>query len=199
MDVVIEIQNNKKEKAMNIVVKDKNIDLRSNVKEYLEKKLAKIEKHFSNVNEIVATFAKYKNTFIVEITLNGDNLLLRSEDKNLKGFKEAIDEAVDKLDAQIKKFKGKKYGKKKVFGSAIKEQVKEDVMANNTEIDPEVADPGIVKVKKFSMKPITLDEAIEAMELVGHTFYFFQNIDNGLFCVVYKRDDGDYGLIEPSK
>jgi len=184
---------------MNIVVKDKNIDLRSNVKEYLEKKLAKIEKHFSNVNEIVATFAKYKNTFIVEITLTGDSLLLRSEDKNNKGFKEAIDEAVDKLDAQIKKFKGKKFGKKKVYGSAIKEQVKEDIIANNTEIAPEVADPGIVKVKKFSMKPITLDEAIEAMELVGHTFYFFQNIDNGLFCVVYKRDDGDYGLIEPSK
>lgn len=198
MDRVIK-NNNKKEIAMNIVVKDKNIDLRSNVKEYLEKKLAKIQKHFSNVNEIVATFAKYKNTFIVEITLTGDNLLLRSEDKNNKGFKEAIDEAVDKLDAQIKKFKGKKFGKKKVYGSAIKEQAKEDIIAGNTEIAPEVADPGIVKVKKFSMKPITLDEAIEAMELVGHTFYFFQNIDNGLYCVVYKRDDGDYGLIEPSK
>ena len=198
MDRVIK-NNNKKEIAMNIVIKDKNIDLRSNVKEYLEKKLAKIQKHFSNVNEIVATFAKYKNTFIVEITLTGDNLLLRSEDKNNKGFKEAIDEAVDKLDAQIKKFKGKKFGKKKVYGSAIKEQAKEDIIAGNTEIAPEVADPGIVKVKKFTMKPITLDEAIEAMELVGHTFYFFQNIDNGLYCVVYKRDDGDYGLIEPSK
>ena len=165
---------------MNIVVKDKNIQLRNNVKEYLEKKLKKVEKHFSNTNEAVVTFAKYKNTFIVEITLTGDNLLLRSEDKNIKGFEEAIDAAVDKLDVQIKKFKGKKYGKKKVYGSAIKEQVKDNIIAEHTEIAPEVADPGIVKVKKFTMKPVTLDEAIESMELVGHNFYFFQNIENGV-------------------
>ena len=184
---------------MNVVIKDKNIQLRSNTKEYLEKKLQKIEKHFSDIKEVVATFAKYKNTFIVEITLTGDNLLLRSEDKNIKGFLEAIDEAVDKLDSQIKKFKGKKFGQKKVKGNVIKEQSKDEAIAENTEIAPEVADPGLVKVKQFAMKPITVDEAVEAMELVGHNFYFFQNIENSLYCVVYKRDDGDYGLIEPSK
>lgn len=184
---------------MNIVIKDKNVQLRNNVKEYLEKKLVKIEKHFSNIGEVVALFAKDKNTFSVEITLTGENLLLRSEEKNNVGFETAIDQAVDKLDSQIKKYKGKKFGQKKVKGSVIKEQAKENIIAENTEIAAELADPGIVKVKQFAMKPITVDEAIEAMELTGHTFYFFQNIDNGFYSVVYKRDDGDYGLIEPTK
>lgn len=184
---------------MNIVVKDKNIQLRSNVKEYLTKKLGKIEKHYSNISEAVALFAKYKNTFYVEITMSGENLLLRSEEKNLESFENAIDAAVDKLDTQIKKYKGKKFGQKKVIGNVIKEQVKADTMADNTFIDKEVADPGIVKVKQFAMKPITLDEAIETMELIDHNFYFFINIDTGLYSVIYKRNDGDYGLIEPVK
>ena len=148
---------------MNIVIKDKNIQLRNNVKDYLEKKLVKIEKHYPNISDVTALFAKYKNTFVVEITLTGENLLLRSEDKNIVGFENAIDKAVDNLDSQIKKYKGKKYGKKKIQGNIIKEQEKENILAENTEIAPEIADPGIVKVKQFAMKPVTVDEAIEAM------------------------------------
>lgn len=184
---------------MNIIIKDKNIQLRNNVKDYLSKKIVKIEKHYADLGEAVVLFAKDKNTFSVEITLTGNNILLRSEEKNRESFEKAIDLAVDRLDSQIKKYKGKKFGQKKSAGSVIKEQTKEEIIAANTEIDKEVADPGLVKVKKFTMKPTTLDEAIEAMELTGHTFYFFQNIDNGLYSVVYKRDDGDYGLIEPTK
>ena len=184
---------------MNITVKEKNIQINANQVAYLEKKLAKIEKHFANVSEAVALFAKDKNTFVVEITLTGDNLLLRSEEKNIKSFENAIDISVDKLDSQINKFKGKKYGRKKTKGSLIKEAQKVDIIAENTEIAPELADPGIVKVKQFTMKPVTVDEAIEAMELTNHTFFFFQNIDNGQYSVVYKRDDGDYGLIEPKR
>lgn len=180
---------------MNISIKGKNLQITPDVEEYLNKRIAKLGKHFVNIKNVTANFLKQKTNITLEITLEGDNILLRGEEKKATETKEAIDLVVEKLDTQAAKFKGKKYGKKKILGSKIKEEIKENTLISNTEVNDDL--PGITKVKEFAMKPMTLDEAIEQMELSHHNFFMFLNSENEKHCVVYKRYDGDYGLIEP--
>jgi len=181
---------------MNIVIKRKNVQLRPEVEAYLEKKIKRLEKHFANINEIVALFSQYKTVFHVEITLTGDGVVLRGEEKNSASFESAIDTVVDKLDKQVLKFKGKKYGQKKYLGPKLKDVEKEKALIEYTKIEDDT--PGVMKMKNFAMKPMSVDEAIENMELTYHTFFFFLNEETEKYSVVYKRDDNNYGLIEPT-
>jgi putative sigma-54 modulation protein len=103
-------------------------------------------------------------------------------------MKASIDQLVDKLERQVKRYKGKRREGRRHAEAAIPEPVP---------VVPSEEGPMIVKTKQFAVKPMSADEAVLQLELIGHDFFVFRNADSDEINVVYRRRDGDYGLIEP--
>lgn len=168
----------------------KNIDVTEALKEITEKKLGKLDKFFENDVEGNVVYSVERNWNIIEITINLPGTILRAEESSDDMYT-SIDRAVDILERQIRKHKTKlqkryQNGKTIRFENVIplKEERKDDT-------------PEIVRTKRFDMKPMNVEEAILQMELLRHNFFVFMNAESEQFSVVYKRKDGNYGLIEP--
>lgn len=173
---------------MKVKVVGKNIEVTQGLKSAVEKKLAKLDKFFiSNVNATV-TLSVEKNSHKIEVIIPFNNALLRAEVRSDDMYS-AIDIVIDKLDGQIRKQKTKlerrNYDNSLRFNN-IEQHSDYDI--NN--------EPRIVKTKKFAIKPMNEEEAVLQMELLGHDFYVFMNGYTNEVNVVYKRKDGNYGLIE---
>jgi putative sigma-54 modulation protein len=174
---------------MKLQVKSKNMQVSDKMKAYVEKKLRKLDKFFDSDVEAALNFIEQKNRQRIEITLPVNGFILRAEEEGPDIFA-AIDLAADKLEKQILKYKAR-YNKKGRL-SATRLSTMEG-LAPAGEDDEEVK----VRVKKFSVKPMTMDEAIMRMDMIGHNFFVFNNGDSEQINVVYRRHDGHYGLIEP--
>ena len=187
---------------MLIHVKGKNIEITDALKSYVDKKLQKLEKYFHDLKEAVVTMSVQRGMHVVEVQLEGDGVLLRGEERRGTDMYGSIDQVVDKLESRVKKFKGKLYGKTVDDGprekSAIRSQAMEDAFGPEGS-EGEIEElPAVVRTKRFAMKPMTPEEASQRMELLHHTFFVFRNSRTEEVNVVYKRDDGNYGLIEPA-
>lgn len=172
---------------MEIKIIAKNIELTKGLKEAVEKKLSRLEKYFGP--EIIAhvTLSVQKKRQIVEVTIPFNGVVLRGQE-DLEDMYASIDLVIDKLEGQIRKQKTKL--QRRQVGDSLRYQFIDDV-------NEVIEEPKIVKTKRFSIKPMSTDEAILEMELIGHNFFVFEDADNNDICVVYKRKDGNYGLIEP--
>jgi len=176
-----------------------NADVTEALESYIQKKLTKLEKHFQNIKEVKATLKIQRGMHIIDVQLEGDGVLMRAEESRVNDMYASVDAVVEKLENQIQKFKGKVYGKSQDAGPKERETVKTQAMgeAFGSGEQAEPRNPQVVRVKKFVMKPMTPDEAAQQMELVHHNFFVFRNVDTEEVSVVYKRDDGNYGLIQP--
>ncbi len=187
---------------MLIHVKGRNYDVKPALQDYLDKKLQKLEKYFRNIKEANVTLSVERGMHIVEVQLEGDNVMIRGEERRGNDMHSAIDQVVEKLETRVKKFKGKLYGKTTEEGPKEKEQIKAQVMTEaftaDAEDDEAEHQPSIVRVKEFNMKPMTAEEAAQQMELLHHSFFVFLNMESEEVNVVYRREDGDYGLIVPA-
>jgi len=159
------------------------------IRDYAEEKLGKLEKYFKEDNITANVLTRVRgNSQIVEVTIPTSKFVLRSEEEN-DDLYAAIDLVSDKLERQIRKNKTR-------LNRNVKENVKEfnfDYVLEDTE---EEAKEKIVKRKNIEMKPMDEEEAILEMELLGHSFFVYKDMDTNNICVLYKRKDGDYGLIE---
>ncbi|MGI6574688.1 MAG: ribosome hibernation-promoting factor, HPF/YfiA family [bacterium] len=173
---------------MRIVVKGKNIAVTPALHEYVEKKLGKLSRYFGNIIEATATLTVEKERHIMEVTvpLNG-GMILRAEEETHDMYA-SVDLAVEKLERQIEKYKTR-IARKMKDGS-----LKDLAPAPEREYEEE---PKIVRTKRFAMKPMPVDEAVLQMNLLGHDFFVFSNAETDEVNVVYRRRDGNYGLIEP--
>lgn len=160
------------------------------IRSYFEKKLKKVEKVFSEELEAFAVCKIYKELTKVEITIPIKFITIRAEveDKDLYA---AIDKAVDKLEAQIRKNKHK-MNRSLQEKSGLKDAFKNDDLDLEL-LERELTSP--IKKKRIQLDILSLDEAITQMELLGHDFFIYHNEDKEV-CVLYLRDDGKYGLIE---
>ena len=187
---------------MLVTVKGKNVEVTEALKRYAEKKIQKLEKYFRDIKEAQVTQSVQRNWQIVEVQLEGDGVLLRGEERTDNMYA-SIDQVVEKLETRVKKFKGKLYGKSTDSGPRQKEAIKQQTLteafgpAEDAE-STEVVTPEIVRTKRFAMKPMTPEEAAQQMELLHHTFFVFRSSETEDVNVVYKREDGGYGLIEPA-
>ncbi len=185
--------------TMLVTVKGRNVDVTDALNSYIDKKLNKLEKHFQNIKEAKATLRVQRGMHIIDVQLEGDGVLLRAEERHIADMYASVDAVVAKLESQVQKFKGKAYGKSQDAGPKERESVKNQAMGeafgSGEQADPQ--NPSIVRIKKFTMKPMTADEAAQQMELVHHNFFVFRDVDTEEVSVVYKRDDGHYGLIQP--
>lgn len=159
------------------------------VKLTAEKKLSKFDKFFDDSAEMDVTFSMPKNLEKVEITIYASGMMFRAEEA-ASTFATAIDRASEALERQIRKNKTRLQKRIKDEGYAIVDE-------EYPYLDEEEILLDEVKIKTFSFKPMSLEEAILQMNLLGHDFYVFKDADNNETCVVYKRKSGGYGLIVP--
>ncbi len=175
---------------MKYVVRGKKVKVTEDLKDYVEEKISKLDKFFVNPDEFTATIVVTNHEPVqkVEVTIPVKRMLLRAEESHKDPFA-AVDLIVDKLERQIRKNKtrmSKKSTKDKIAG-----------FVTNFETEKEDKDKSkIVKKKAIELKPMSEEEAILQMNLIDHSFFIFRNDKNGDIEVVYKREDGNYGLIK---
>ena len=174
--------------SMLVTVTGKNVEVTDALRDYSEKKVAKVSKFFekSPVGAHV-TLSTERGKHIVDITIQVNGLLLRGEEKTPDMYS-SIDGAVDKIERQIHKFK-----------TRINRKLHNDnqVIVSPPALHEEHETPVIKRNKRFTIKPMSAEEAVMQMDLLGHDFFVFSNSDTDEVNVVYRRKDGNYGLIEP--
>ena len=170
---------------MKYTVRGNKMEVTDAIKEYAIDKLSKLDKYFDNADEVDAKiqFSVRGREQKVEVTINSSNYDLRAEVSHSDMYA-AIDLAVDKLEGQIRKFKTKLMSREKV------QMIYDDFIEDEEEVEE------IVKRKKVYLKPMDEEEAITQMNLLGHSFFVFKDSTDNRICVLYKRHDGDYGIIE---
>lgn len=187
---------------MLVTVKGKNVEVTDALKRYAEKKIQKLEKYFRDIKQAQVTQSVQRNWHIIEVQLEGDGVLLRGEERSDDMYA-SIDQVVEKLEKRVKRFKGKLYGKTTEQGPREREAQREHLAAEASgvetldELPIEEEMPEIVRMKRFAVKPMSPEEAANQMELLHHDFFVFLNDDTEAVNVVYRRRDGNYGLIEP--
>lgn len=174
---------------MKVIVLAKNMKLTPSLKEAVEKKLSKLDKYFSPDVEAKATLSVQKGKHKIEVTIPFNGVILRCEESTEDMYK-SIDIIEDKVERQIRK------QKTKLQRRNSNESVRY-LNFDNIEGKGEDDNSTVVKTKKFLVKPMLTDEAILQMELVGHSFYVYKDAETNDVRVLYKRKDGNYGLIEP--
>ncbi len=184
---------------MEMQISGKNIDVLPAVRSYITRKLGKIDRYLPNILafDVVVTEEKTKSPdqrYIVQVTVNNNGTLLRGEERG-QDFYTATDKVAEVMSRQIEHYKGKlPYSKKRATPSIRTGTTGENGPAQEEAVE---TGPRIVKTKKFDVKPMSLDEAVDQMELLGHDFFLFFNPDDNRMNLLYKRKDGNYGLIEP--
>lgn len=173
---------------MRISISGKNLEVSEYMREVAIKKLSKLERYFPQDTEVQVTLSVEKNRHIVEVTIPHEGRIIRGEEISGDMYA-SMDNVLDKLEKQIVKHR-----------TSLKKDLRVDAFAavkDDYEDDEEKA-PGIVRVKRFDIKPMDEEEAMLQMELLGHSFYVFQNAETNQINVLYVRKDGNYGLIEPN-
>lgn len=176
---------------MNFIVSGKNLEITDALRSTIIKKLGKLNKFFSDDTDAYVTMSVEKNRHIVEVTIPFNGVVLRAEEAS-EAMYASIDKVIDVLERQVRKNKTRL--KKKLYEGVIKEEY---FTGTASQADEEEHSYNLVRSKKFDLKPMMLDEAILQMNLLGHEFFVFTNGDTNQVNVVYKRKDGNYGLIEP--
>ncbi|HJA46813.1 MAG TPA: ribosome-associated translation inhibitor RaiA [Limosilactobacillus coleohominis] len=172
-------------------IRGENVDLTDAIRDYVEKRISKINKFLEdNVDATAHVNLKvYKNkTFKVEVTIPLPYLTLRAEETSNDMYA-SIDLVTDKLERQIRKYKTKVNRKSREKGLKNLEFVPGDDGAEDDSLK-------IVRTKEISLKPMDSEEAVLQMDMLGHDFFIFQDADTNGTSVVYRRNDGRYGLIE---
>ena len=179
-----------------VVINVKNMELTERVEEYIEKKTPRFERLLPDIETIKFDLSYAKNARnrsdreIAQLTITGKNFVLRTEERDVD-LLTAIDKAVDKMQRQIERFKGKR---SRGRGNGIPAS---EVVATPTDVETEYKN-AIVRRKTFTLVPMDENEAIEQMALLDHEdFFIFYNVNTNSVNVLYQRRDGDYGLIEP--
>lgn len=175
---------------MKIKVSGKNMEITNALRDITFKKIGKLDKYFEKDVETNVTFSVEKDRQIIEVTINLPGTILRAEESSDDMYN-AIDKSVDVLEGQIRKYKTK-LQKRYQNGKTIRFENIEPISDEDRKEGPK-----LVKMKRFAMKPMSAEEAILQMELLRHNFFMFMNGDTDEVNVVYKRKDGNYGLIEP--
>lgn len=174
---------------MKLTITGRNLVITDAIREQVERKLEKFDKYFRDDVEAHATFSVQKGNHIVEVMIPLKNDTIFRAEARTDDMYNSIDEAIDKISKQMKKHKTKI---EKRF------HANDSIRFENIPVeDKKMEDAIIVKTKRFGIKPMHPEEAVLQMDLLGHDFFVFLNGETDEVNVVYRRKDGDYGLIEP--
>lgn len=174
-------------KFMKTTIVSRQIEMPADLKPIIEAKLAKYDKFFRDDASAVVKLSKIRGRERVEITISSSGTLFRGEEEDTT-FRNALDAATDSIERQIRKNK-----------TRLEKRLKEGAISDLFKPEEPESDDIIIRRKRFDIRPMTPEEAILQMNLLGHDFFMFADSTTGETCVVYRRKDNDYGLIEPAK
>ncbi len=179
---------------MDVIITSRNVEVTDWLRQYIEKKVGKLEKFLPNATEAKVELSQEKTKSadareVIQVTILNDRTVIRAEEKSSDMFA-AVDTVVDKLERQIKKYKGKLRNRRRGAEQA-------SPTPSALPLEEETGGPRIVRVKQFPVSPMSEEEAIDQMELLGHDFFVFYNVDTNSLNVLYRRKDGNYGLLQP--
>ena len=178
---------------MKFVFTDKKINLPNKVHAYAEKKVGKLDRYFKADTEAAMVFSVEKGRNNVELTIRSGGTIIRVAESTSDMFA-TIDAAVSSVERRLRRNKTRL--EKRLRQDAFTRSVDAEEVSSFAPVSDE-EEYRIVRTKRFPIKPMTVDEAVLQMDLLGHAFFAFKDVDqDGRFAVVYKRNDGDYGLIE---
>lgn len=177
---------------MRITVRGKNIEVTDALRDYVAKRLSKLEKYIE-FDEVQVTLLVERGNHVVEATIPINGMILRGEEETGDMYS-SIDLVVDKLEKQLEKYKTKLLSRRLKNQQNVVKELPADLIGR-PQVEEE--DFRIVRTKRFAIKPMPVDEAVMQMNLLGHSFFVFTNAETEDVNVVYRRKDGDYGLIEP--
>ncbi len=176
---------------MQINLTAKGVAVPPGLKEAAERKLAKLERLLRQIDTVDITCSRERQWRVVEIVIKANGILVRGEDRAID-IRSAIDSLVDKLERRIKKSRSKQLDRYRDHPDT------RDAWEAPLEQDGGSAlDPALVRSKRFPIKPMSPEEATAQMDLLGHDFFVFVNAETEQVNVLYRRKDGNYGLIEP--
>ena len=188
--------------SITINVKGRNVEVTDGLRGYTEKRLQKLSKFLPNLREATVRECVDRNMPRIELTLEGDGLLLRGEERTNDMYA-SIDLVLEKLEQRVKKYKDRHtHLMRHAHASSVRTTLAphndatfDDVLPAETIADPE--GPFIAREKRVTMKPMSCHDAAQMMELIDHNFYIFLDAPSDQVHVIYKRKDGNYGLIMP--
>lgn len=179
---------------MKFVFTDKKVNIPNYIHNYAEKKVGKLDRYFKEDATAAITFSIEKDRNQVEVTIRSSGTIFRVSESS-SDMRASIDAAVASLERQFRKNKSRL--EKRLRQGAFERTIDEAEVASFVPDGPEEGEYRIVRTKTFPIKPMTQEEAILQMNLLGHSFFAFRNEDaDSSFAVVYRRNDGDYGIIE---
>lgn len=183
---------------MELIVKSRNGKVTDRQRNHIEQKLSRLERYLDQISKVTVEVSEEQRrtegiVHRVQVTMVGEHGILLRADQRASELYAAVDEVHDRLQRQIERFKDKhlRRGRLRRQGRQFVET------ANGGAAPPAVEEqvPRIVRTKEFQIKPMFSDEAVEQMELLGHNFFVFRDAETSLVNVLYRRDDGNYGLI----
>ncbi|WP_315789340.1 ribosome hibernation-promoting factor, HPF/YfiA family [Fischerella sp. JS2] len=187
---------------MKLVIHGKNIEITDAIREYVHQKIEKAVSHFQNItNEVDVHLSVARNPRInpkqaAEVTIYANGNVIRAEESS-ENLYASIDLVADKIARQLRKYKERRHEKKTHaqtnIEGVVQQTVVTDLIGNRA---PELPEE-VVRTKYFAMPPMTVTEALEQLQLVGHDFYMFRNSETGEINVIYERNHGGYGVIQP--
>jgi putative sigma-54 modulation protein len=180
---------------MELTIKGKNVEITDRLNDYVEKKIGKLDRYLPSISEAWVELTTEgaraaEDRQVCQVTVRANGAILRAEVRSDDMFT-SIDSVLDKMYRQIARYKGKRKNRWRGAATPIEPLPVEE----EEEYEEEAST--IVRTKRFRMIPMDADEAIEQMELLGHDFFVFYNADDGQVNVIYRRKDGDYGLLQP--
>jgi ribosomal subunit interface protein len=186
---------------MQLTLRTKNRKLSNQEEELIRKKIDRL-RHLDQVSEgeVIVSHERSKRGDLqtVQLTLNARGALLRAEESDAE-LNTALDAALAKIDTRLERYKGRRARRRN--SSSVRTTVPvvldgAEAAPEEDEADDELARP-VVRTKRFTVQPMTKEEAVEQMELLGHSFFIYWDADDKLYAVVYRRQSGDYGVLQP--
>ena len=175
---------------MKISIFGKNLEVSDYLRDMVEKKVTKLDRFFPKDTNAQVTLSLEHNRHIAEVTIPYEGGIIRA-DESTGDMYASIDGVIEKLERQVERYKTRMGRYHKAAPAAIEPEDADDI--------DEEDEPRIVRVKQFNIKPMDEEEAMLQIEMLGHSFYVFENANTGKINVLYKRKDGNYGLIGPEE
>ena len=186
---------------MQLTIQGHGLDLGNGFENFVRRKTGKLDRYLPGIEkvhvEVTKQSAKEDAPKALDLTIRRHRTLLRVEEQNADPFT-ALDAALDKMYHRISRYKGRRVDRRKAALSAEDEELAQAEALPIAE-DEAQEEGRIVRIKNFTTVPMSTDEALEQMELLGHDFFVFMHADDGSVKVVYRRKSGDYGLLQPEK
>lgn len=190
---------------MNLIINGRNVEITDRIKEYAEKRISRIERQLPDIQEVRAELTKAStradvDRYTYQITLLANKNILRAEESSGDIFA-SIDAVADKLARQVEKVEGRRKNKKRASLAAETEAVIAAAAEMQDAGDEQYEDfrfGEVLRRKQFEIEPMNEEDALEQLELLDHDFFMFFNANTNDMNVIYRRKDGNYGLIEPA-